>query len=77
MPSAYELPELFRALRYGDGLWYRRAFEAMIAYLGNNAKRAHPKRDSRTGRSRLGLKPIFQVPAQKGLKDNCEHSAAA
>src|ERR687895_2728049 len=39
MPSAYELPALFRALRYGDGLWYRRAFEAMIAYLGKNAKR--------------------------------------
>ena len=49
MPSAYELPELFRALRYGDGPWYRRAFESMIAYLGKNAKRAHPKRDDRTG----------------------------
>ena len=77
MPSAYELPALFRTLRYGDGLWYRRAFEAMIAYLGKNAKRAHPKRDHRSGRSRLGLKPLFQVPDQKGLKDNCEQPAAA
>jgi hypothetical protein len=77
MPSAYELPELFRALRYGDGPWYRRAFEAMIEYLGTNAKRAHPERDSRTGRSRLGLKPIFQFPAQQGLKNDCEQPAAA
>ena len=77
MPSAYELPELFRALRYGDGPWYRRAFESLIAYLGKNAKRAHPKRDDRTGRSRLGLKPVFQLPDQQGLKDNCEQPAAA
>ena len=77
MPSAYDLPELFRALRYGEGPWYRRAFEAMIAYLGKNAKRAHPKRDDRTGRSRLGLKPLFQLSAQQGLKDNCEQPAAA
>jgi hypothetical protein len=77
MPSAYDLPELFRSLCYGDGPWYRRAFESMIAYLGQNAKRAHPKRDDRTGRSRLGLKPIFQLSSHKGLKDNCEQPAAA
>jgi hypothetical protein len=77
MPSAYDLPELFRTLRYGNGPWYRRAFEAMITYLGKNAKRAHPERDNRTGRSRLGLKPIFQISSQKGIKDNCEQPAAA
>jgi Transposase DDE domain len=77
MPSAYELPALFRALRYGEGPWYRRTFEAMITYLGKNAKRAHPKRDDRTGRSRLGLKPLFQLSAQKGLQDNRKQSAAA
>jgi hypothetical protein len=77
MPSAYELPELFRSLCDGDGPWYRRAFESMIAYLGKNAKRAHPERDDRTGRSRLGLKPIFQLSGQKGLKDNCEQPVAA
>ena len=65
MPSAYEFPELFRALRDGDGPWYRRAFQAMIAYLGKNAKRAHPKRDHRTGRSRLGLKPMFQIATEQ------------
>lgn len=77
MPSAYDLPELFRALRYGDGPWYRRAFKAMIRYLGKNAKRAHPKRDARTGRSRLGLKPIFQLSGQQALNDYCEQPAAA
>ena len=77
MPSAYDLPELFRSLRYGDGPWYRQAFESMIEYLGKNAKRAHPKRDDRTGRSRLGLKPIFQLSGQKELQDNCEQPAAA
>jgi Transposase DDE domain len=60
MPSAYALPDLFRALRHGDGPWYRRTFSAMMRYLGRNAKRAHPKRDTRTGRSRLGLKSVFQ-----------------
>ena len=77
MPSAYDLPELFRSLRYGDGPWYRQAFESMIEYLGKNAKRAHPKRDDRTGRSRLGLKPIFQLSGQTELQDNCQQPAAA
>lgn len=77
MPSAYQLPQLFRALRHGDGPWYRCAFEAMVAYLGTNAKRAHPKRDARTGRSRLGLKPLFQIAAQKGTQDTCEQPAVA
>ena len=39
--------------------------------------RAHPKCDERTGRSRLGLKPLFQISRQKGLKDNSEQPAAA
>jgi hypothetical protein len=77
MPSAYDLPELFRALRYGDGPWYRRAFKAMIHSLGRNAKRAHPERDARTGRSRLGLKPIFQLSEHQAVIDNDEQPAAA
>ena len=77
MPSAYELPELFRALRHGDSLWYRRAFESMIPYLGKNAKRAHPERDARTGRSRLGLKPIFQLSDQRVLIGGYQKPAAA
>ncbi len=77
MPSAYDLPELFRARRYGDGPWYRHAFKAMIRYLGKNAKQAHPKRDARTGRARLGLKPVFQLSDQQALNDNCEQPATA
>ena len=77
MPSAYALPELLRALRHGDGPWYRRAFKAMIHYLGRNAKRAHPERDARTGRSRLGLKPICQLSDQQSLTDNSEQPVAA
>ena len=77
MPSAYDLPELFRALRYGAGPWYRRAFKAMIDYLGKNARRAHPERDARTGRSRLGLKPLFQLSEQQACIDNDEQPAAA
>ena len=77
MPSAYDLPELFRALRYGDGPWYRRAFKAMIDYLGKNARRAHPERDARTGRSRLGRKPIFQLSEQQAVIDHDEQPAAA
>jgi hypothetical protein len=77
MPSAYDVPELFRALRHGDGQWYRRAFKAMIHYLGRNAKRAHPERDARTGRSRLGLKPIFQLSKQQALTHNDAQPDAA
>lgn len=76
MPSGYKLPNLFESLREGDGPGYRRALEAMLRYLGKNAKRAHPKRDVRTGRARLGLKPMFQVSEQQGVKD-CEQPAAA
>ena len=76
MPSGYKLPDLFEALRYGEVPWYHRAFEAVIGYLGKSAKRAHPKRDARTGRSRLGLKPLFQLSVQQELK-NCEQPAAA
>jgi hypothetical protein len=77
MPSAYALPELFRALRHGDGPWYRRAFNAMMRYLGRNAKRAHPQRDARTGRSVLGLKSIFELPDHQTVMDATEEPLAA
>ena len=77
MTSAYVLPELFRTLRYGTGPWYRRAFEAMIRYLGSNAKRAHPQRDARTGRSQLGLKPVFELTDHKAFMDSREERVAA
>lgn len=77
MSRAYLLPELFRSLCHGDGPWVRRAFEALIRYLGVNATRAHPSRDERTGRSRLGLKPIFELTDNTELIDNDEHREAA
>jgi hypothetical protein len=77
MRPAYVLPALFRSLRYGDGPWYRRAFQAMIRYLGINAKRAHPKRDARTGRSRLGLKPVFELSGHTTFMDNHKEAVAA
>jgi hypothetical protein len=77
MSPAYVLPELFRSLCDGDGPWYRRAFKAMIRYLGSNAKRAHPKRDARTGRAQLGLKPVFALSDHKALMDNSGEPVAA
>jgi Transposase DDE domain len=77
MSSAYALPDVFRALRHGDGPWYRRAFSAMMCYLGRNAKRAHPKRDARMGRARLGLKSVFQLSEDQVLIDRSEELVAA
>jgi len=77
VPTPDVFPELFRALRHGDGPWFRRACEAVIHSLGANAKRAHPRRDKRTGRSRLGRKPIFALTDNTKLTDNCEDRIAA
>jgi len=77
MWPAYVLSELFRSLRDGDGPWFRRAFEATIRYLGRNAKRAHPKRDARTGRSQLGLTPIFELTDHKMFMANSGKPVAA
>lgn len=77
MTPAYVFPELFRTLRHGDGPWFLRAFEALIRSLGANAKRAPPRRDERTGRARLGLKPIFELTDDTALTDNCEDRIAA
>jgi hypothetical protein len=77
MPSAYALPDLFRALRHGDGPGYRRAFSAMMRYLGRNAKRAHPKRDAQTGRTRLELKSVFQLSEDQVPIDSSEKPVAA
>jgi hypothetical protein len=77
MSPASVLPELFRSLCQGDGPWYRRAFETMIRYLGGNAKRAHPNRDSRTGRAQLGLKPVLELADHKAFRKTSEEPAAA
>jgi hypothetical protein len=77
MMPAYVLPELFRALRHGDGPWFRRAFKAMMRYLGSNTKRAHPQRDTRTGRAQLALKSIFELTEHTTFMDSSGKQAAA
>ena len=47
------------ALRAGDVGRLYTALEAAITYLACHAQRAHPKRDRATGRSQLGLEPLF------------------
>jgi len=49
----------------------------MISYLGDNAKRAHPKRDARTGRAALDLKSIFELSNQKGISGKASQPRAA
>ena len=61
MCGRHFLPAIFYALMYclrqlTSAL--RNAFE----YLAQNAQRAHPKRDSITGRSKTGLEPVFGSP---------------
>ncbi len=70
MNPPYVLAELLRAVRRGFGPGLRCAFDKVIRYLGANAKRAHPKRDKQTGRSRLGLKPVFELTDNTELSHN-------
>jgi len=49
----------------------------MMRYLGLNAKQPHPNRDAQTGRSRLGLKPIFELSDHEAFMDNSGEPAAA
>lgn len=48
-----------------------------MAYLGDNAKRAHPKRDARTGRTVLDLKPDFEVSDRKAVRGKTSQPMAA
>lgn len=52
------LPDIFRALFNQSTTLTQRTRRALL-YLLNNAKRAHPKRDARTGRTKLGLVPVL------------------
>lgn len=77
MSRASLFPERLRALCHGAGPWLRRACEALIRSLGVNAKRAHPRRDERTGRSRLGRTPIFELTDHTELPDTYKDRKAA
>ena len=57
------LPSILAALMHQPRR-LRFAIEHALNYLANNATRAHPKRDRKTGRLKLGLEHVFE-----GLKD--------
>jgi hypothetical protein len=57
MCGLHILHDLLRsALRGFDGL--RSILETTVQYLLNNAARAHPKRDRKTGRLRFGIEHV-------------------
>jgi hypothetical protein len=62
---------IVQALKTGDLAALSDALEVAITYLACNAQRAHPERDRRTGRSQLGLEPLF------GSDDVLEFAEAA
>lgn len=60
MWAVYVLGAIVEALQHGDGAGLYTALEAATTYLARHAQRAHPKRDQQTGRSQLGLAPVFE-----------------
>ena len=59
MCAVHVLGRIVQALKTGDVAGLYDAIEAAIMYLAGHAQRAHPKRDRHTGRSQLGLEPLF------------------
>ena len=60
MCAVHVLGDIVRALQSGDGAGLSAALEKTVTYLACHAQRAHPKRDRQTGRSQLGLEPLFE-----------------
>src|SRR6266571_152081 len=58
--ALHVLGDLVEALKHGDVVGLSTALVAAITYLACHARRAHPERDRRTGRSQLGLEPCFE-----------------
>ena len=71
MCAVHVLGGIVQALKTGDVAGLYDALEAAIMYLACHAQRAHPKRDRHTGRSQLGLEPLF------GSDDLMEFAEAA
>jgi hypothetical protein len=53
------LGNMVQAWKTGDEAGLYAALEEAITSLACHAQRAHPKRDRQTGRSQLGLEPLF------------------
>jgi Transposase DDE domain len=60
MCAVHVLGDIVRAWQSGDGAGLYAALEAAVTYLACHAQRAHPERDRHTGRSQLGLEPLFR-----------------
>ena len=60
MCAVHVLGDIVRALQSGDVAELYAALEEAVMYLACHAQRAHPARDRRTGRSQLGLEPLFR-----------------
>jgi hypothetical protein len=71
MCAVHVLGGMVQALKTGDVAGLYAAMEAAITYLACHAQRAHPQRDRQTGRSQLGLEPLF------GSDDRMEFAEAA
>jgi Transposase DDE domain len=71
MCAVHVLGGIVQALKTGDMAGLYDALEAAMTYLACHAQRAHPKRDRQTGRSQLGLEPLF------GSDDVIEFAEAA
>jgi hypothetical protein len=59
MCAHHVLDDIFAVLATGRSRGLSRAFEVALDYLAINAQRAHPKRDRRTGRLKLGFMPVI------------------
>jgi hypothetical protein len=71
MCAVHVLGSIVAALKTGDVAGLYAALEEAIMYLACHAQRAHPERDRHTGRSQLGLEPLF------GSNDRIELAEAA
>jgi len=59
MGAVHVLGRIVEALKTGDVAGRYDALEVAMTYLACHAQRAHPTRDRHTGRSQLGLEPLF------------------
>jgi DDE family transposase len=71
MCAVHVLGGIVQALKTGDVVGLYDTLEEAITYLACHAQRAHPERDRQTGRSQLGLEPLF------GSNDVIEFADAA
>ena len=55
------LAEIFRARLHGQRQ-FNRTLQRALQYLSHNAQRAHPKRDRKSGRLKLGLEHVYATP---------------